>query len=134
MAVGAVWVEIHSILGTAGEGRNPSLSFRYLILPWFKKVPIYCVVLLVDKESFPVIGWRSLGAISRPSGVFLHHKQASLTTRLHRPSLIIILKIYFTFMKGGGQVMQRCWVNLPTLLLDRLRSRPSKRLTRTKCT
>ena len=36
--------------------------------------------------------------------------------------------------EGGGQVVQRCRVNLPTLFLGRLKSRPSKRLTSTKCT
>ena len=42
-----------------------SFSFRCLFLPYFEKIAIYC---WVDKDSFPVIGWRSPGSILRPSG------------------------------------------------------------------
>ena len=37
VAVGAVGLESHCILGTADERRSPSLSFHCLILPEFEK-------------------------------------------------------------------------------------------------
>ena len=35
-------------------------------------------------ESIPVVGQRSPGSTSRPSGVSLHHNQVALTTRIRR--------------------------------------------------
>ena len=61
--------ESHCILGTADERRSPSLIR--------KKVPIYC---WVDRESFPVVAWRSPASNSRPYCDFLHHYLAALTT------------------------------------------------------
>ena len=54
IAIRAVGVESHCILGTSNE----------------KRIPIYCCV---DRQSFPVVGWRSPVSNSQPSGDFLHH-------------------------------------------------------------
>ena len=59
---------------------HPSL-LAALFFPGAKTVPIYCSV---NRQSFPVDAWRSPVPLSRPSGDFLLHQQASLTTRLWR--------------------------------------------------
>ena len=82
IAVGTV--ESHCILmSTADERRSPFLSFCCLSLQCFEKVSIYC---WVDRESFPVVAWRSPASKSQPYGGFLHHNRAALTTRLRRLS------------------------------------------------
>ena len=64
------------------DGAHPS-PFAALFFPVSKKVPIYC---WIDTESFPVVEWRNPVSNSRPSGDFLHHNQAALTTRLQHLS------------------------------------------------
>ena len=54
------------------KGGARPLSFPCLILPYSKKVRFYC---WVDRQSFIVVRWRISGAISRPSGDFLHHNR-----------------------------------------------------------
>ena len=66
------------------KGKAHSSPFAALSFLVRKKVPIYC---WVDKEKFPVVGWRSPGSISRPFGDILHHYRAFLTTRLWRLSV-----------------------------------------------
>ena len=65
-------------------GAHPSL-FAALAFPNSKKVPIYC---WIEKESFPVIAWRSPASNSRHYGDFLHRNRAALTTRPRRLSTI----------------------------------------------
>ena len=58
-------------------GAHPSPPAA-LSFPTSKKVPIYC---WVDRESFPVVVWRSPASNLRPYGDFLHRNRAALTTR-----------------------------------------------------
>ena len=77
LSVGAVGLESHCILGTTNERRSPSLILKR-----------YC---WVDRDSFPVVVWRSKASSTRPSGNFLHHNRAALTTRLRRLSRYSLL-------------------------------------------
>ena len=58
-------------------------NMAYFVCQGYKKVPIHCCV---DRESLPTVRWQSQALNSRPSGDFLHHNWATLTTN-HRPSL-----------------------------------------------
>ena len=60
------------------DGAHPS-TLTALSFPDLKKVHIYG---WVERDSFPVVGWRNLGGILQPSRDFLHHNQVSnhLTT------------------------------------------------------
>ena len=82
------------------KGRTHHSPFATLSVPDSKRYPFNACSCGLT-ECFPVVGWRSLGAISRPSGDVLHHKEASLISQLQRLSLIIILKIYFYVYEGG---------------------------------
>ena len=65
-------------------------SISHLSFPYSKKVSIY---YWVDRVSFPVVAWRSPASNSRPSGEFLHHNQAALTTRLRRLSRLVDVEL-----------------------------------------
>ena len=71
------------------KGRAHPSPFAALAFPNSKKVPIYC---WVDRESFPVVAWRSPASNSRPYGDFLHRNRAALTTgprHLLKPTCIL---------------------------------------------
>ena len=61
------------------NGGAHTSPFAALSFPDSKKAPTHCKV---DKESFPVVAWRSPTSNSRPHDDFLHQKQAALTTRV----------------------------------------------------
>ena len=61
--VGAVGIRGPLILGTADDRQNPSSPFAALSF-WFEKG----THLLLGWQAFLVVGWRTTGAISRPSG------------------------------------------------------------------
>ena len=86
-------LEAHCILAKLMKcGAHPS-PFAAFSFPDSKKIPIYCWVDTVTyiyicvfighwltKRVFPAVGWQNLGAISRPSGDFLHHYRVTLST------------------------------------------------------
>ena len=74
-----------------GGQRMPVLSLPkpFLIR---KKVP---VLSWVNKESFPVVAWRSQPSNSQPHGDVLHHNRAALTTRPRRLSIYDEYSILF---------------------------------------
>ena len=94
---GGVKVKVsHGLIAVGAVGVSPTVSwaqlmkggaypspFASLSFPNSKKVPIHC---WVNRESFPVVGWRSPASNSRPYGDFLHHIRAALTTRQRRLS------------------------------------------------
>ena len=82
IAVGAVGLESHCILGTADERRSPSLSFRCLILPNSKKVPFSAGLTERVFQSPHGAAEPRTHAIRR----LLHHSRAALTTRPRRLS------------------------------------------------
>ena len=80
VAVGAVGLEIHCILGTAYERRSPPVSFRSPIRHSYT----FTAGL---NEKFQIVGWPYPGLISRPSGDLLYHNRVALTTRSRRVSI-----------------------------------------------
>ena len=95
----------HSLIVVGAEGvRVPLMKggahpFLFAALAFFisKKVPIH---YWVDRQSFPVVAWRSLASNSQPYGDFLHHNRATLTTRPRRLSdLLCVPSVKKTFYR-----------------------------------